>query len=493
MNWKRTAICLAIASMTVMTGSGLDAMASTGMPNSSYRAHFTYDIGDIVNAKNFRGLDEKPITVSFIGRPSVLVTMPYGYNKQKIQYLTQLEKKYGSQMNFYFLTKNTGKYFQDSAKPFLGDIEIVVCNSTPYADKESINLVDKDGILRYRLPMTLDDSRIQEKFKEVLTEPRPLDVKERQQLLDKEIVEQNKAEAAFRIAHSTIPEDMGMLYTPMALDGVHIGFALAKNEGNYNAEAVKIAKQAYLAFAMGDKKQAFALANTAISKESGDALLYSLRGFIYSSMGQWEAASQDLTKAIAMKSDYAYYLYLQDAAIAGHLGQYTRVADDYMNMYEATKSKNKPVFMCASLYIKGQQADKGLELFRKHLAQDPRASQYIDYGLLNMAAGRYDAALQNYNIAQQQFETYVGQDTARRNRLSNFEGTLYKLKAVSEYNLKQYDAARTDIDKAIDIKPAINTNYGVRAMINDASGKKEAVDADLAKAFPKAKKVQAKQ
>ena len=489
MIWKKTLIGLCVAAACAVSGTGL-SQAMVSMP--------IYKAGDQINAKTFPQAGGADMTLSFTGRPTFLLAVPTMYNKSlqmgEIGRFQQLRSRYGQQADFYILTDMETPEGMKTLQAAAPGIPILKGRPQVYTFLSSrLILIDKDGILRYCLPDVLDDAAVTDKVQEVLGQPAPYDVRKRQndvQHQQSALISQEQD-----MEHPFIQRDFSSPSNFLLGAGIRVRLeSKVLSPGgtlSHDGIAQEAGRVALLYYSQGEYATAREWTDKALAKEPGNADLYALRSSIDAHQDQWQASSDDLLKAIALAPDvWEYYSF--DQVIAEKLNQPGRKAADLERVMALRKNVHSRfnVYECSWLYIKDGQVDKGLGIYQDYLSHDKNlAKGYLEYGVLNSLAKRYDDALKYFDEAQNQVEAYKARNSTRKDSFKAFTALVNSQKALVERQRGNYSEARRYADAAISLKPDERSYYGLRALIDQEDPQKAPAPTDIDKAFSTHKSV----
>jgi tetratricopeptide (TPR) repeat protein len=185
-------------------------------------------------------------------------------------------------------------------------------------------------------------------------------------------------------------------------------------------------------------KDSLTLWDDVISKQDYAKVAFCNRGLAYSSLGQWDKAIDDYTRAIGIDPDYVNANYNRGLAYSA-LGQWNKAIADYSKTIEID-----PKF--ATAYSNRSVAYNNLGQWNKSIADCTRVIEigpnckdtYSNRGIAYCNLGQWDKAINDYTKA-------IALDP-------NYATAYYNL-GVAHYNIEQIDKAIDDFSRAIAINP----------------------------------------
>lgn len=220
-------------------------------------------------------------------------------------------------------------------------------------------------------------------------------------------------------------------------------------------------KDAEFALKSKDYGRAITKGSEAVNKDPKSALARTLRGRIYEEMGQPDNAITDYNEAIKLAPNEPKNYNLRAHAK-------TRLA---------IKTQNKKML------------DEARADYDKSLSLKKTGETYDSKGVVQMIAGDFKEAISTFDLAIADFEGRFKKDpsnSAIKHKLGDLhykKGRSLSILAITHKGSRNYDeAAKQEFTKSIELAPDISTSYFERAKINFKTNF-QAARADIEKAL----------
>jgi len=166
------------------------------------------------------------------------------------------------------------------------------------------------------------------------------------------------------------------------------------------------------------------------------------RGKVYGSLGQWDMAISDFSKALGIYPGYTVAYYNRGVAY-GNIGQWDKAITDLSSLIAIDPGFNDAYYNRGVAYGNLGQYDKAIADYSKAIGVNPKnAKAYCNRGTTLGSLGHWDKAIVDYSKA-------IESD-------SNFTMAYGNL-GVAYSHLDQWDKAITEYTKALELDPN-NTN-----------------------------------
>jgi len=216
-----------------------------------------------------------------------------------------------------------------------------------------------------------------------------------------------------------------------------------------------------------------------IDKEPNtEPIAYNNLGYIYA--GKCDAATNIadknifydstiyfLNKAISLQPDFVNP-YITVGNIERNMGHYDAARDNYYRIMKRKPKESNVYVGLAILYSVMKQFDSAGYWFREAIKINPAPESYSNYGNYLAGQGKYDSAIQQYNVAIKGNPFYYVPVMSR---------------GESYMKLNQFDSAIADYNAAIKISPESGEIYYRRSFYYTQKGKKDLALQDVEKAM----------
>lgn len=418
----------------------------------------------------------RTVTVTAGNRPAALFissSIPGSANTAYADFTKKAYVSYHEQMNFFVLqTGRTSKienWLKEEAFPFpvlTGDYHLYT-NSLL-----RLILIDKNGVLRYRLNKDLPAKDVRDAFQDTITAPVPPDAAQRQKRLDTIIKERHTRDRELRLNDAFSPLSSQLLFLSILY------------QKEYNQSFPESAWQdlslAGLSWYYGDDAGTESHLEQMTAHAPNSPLPYGIRS-LYDMMDGNPGAGyadtlQGLRKTpadILLNSLAIVYEYM--------MGQKDKAAHRMQTLVEAHPEWNKDRTLSYTIsrnYITMNQKDLGLAFYRKYLEHDKNPARgHLDYARLLTKSGNYEEALKECRISRNKLSE------EEKNTYYPFVGSTYQQEAWIQWKLGNAVQALSCATKSIDLLnmhkyPVPQSWYILRAAIEQSLGRTTAAAAD---------------
>ncbi|MDA3838007.1 MAG: tetratricopeptide repeat protein [Candidatus Delongbacteria bacterium] len=172
---------------------------------------------------------------------------------------------------------------------------------------------------------------------------------------------------------------------------------------------------------------------------------YSKRGEIYMNMDDYNKASKEMEKAIALEPNYAD-AYNSLGILYTKLKQYDNALNFFQKAISIDENYYRPYYLRARLYRKSTKYDKALADYSKAIKLNPKnPDSYYNRGLIYYLTGKYDESIAEYSKA-----IYFKGDCANLyyNRGIAYRKTDMLKKAIADYKKYLKLTLSSELDQA---------------------------------------------
>lgn len=418
----------------------------------------------------------RTVTVTAGNRPATLFissSIPGSANTAYADFTKKAYVSYHEQMNFFVLqTGRTSKienWLKEEAFPFpvlTGDYHLYT-NSLP-----RLILIDKNGVLRYRLNKDLPDKDVRDAFQDTITAPVPPDAAQRQKRLDTIIKERHTRDRELRLNDAFSPLSSQLLFLSILY------------QKEYNQSFPESAWQdlslAGLSWYYGDDAETESHLEQMTAHAPNSPLPYGIRSLYDMMDGNPGAGYADTLQGLRKNPDD---ILLNSLAIVYEymMGQKDKAAHRMQTLVEAHPEWNKDRTLSYTIsrnYITMNQKDLGLAFYRKYLEHDKNPARgHLDYARLLTKSGNYEEALKECRISRNKLSE------EEKNTYYPFVGSTYQQEAWIQWKLGNAVQALSCATKSINLLnmhkyPVPQSWYILRAAIEQSLGRTTAAAAD---------------
>jgi tetratricopeptide (TPR) repeat protein len=188
-----------------------------------------------------------------------------------------------------------------------------------------------------------------------------------------------------------------------------------------------------------------------ISKSPDKARPFAIRGYSYATLGNWDMAISDYSRAIEINPKYYTEAYTDRGVSYGNLNQWDKAITDYSTAIGIDAKSTDAFTNRGVAYCNLGQWEKAIADFNRAIKINPKCKEaYTNRGIANCNLGKWDNAIEDFSKA-------IGNDPEDVNAFYN-RGNTYG-------NLGQWEKAITDFSRVIEINPNFTQAYTNRDIV----------------------------
>lgn len=442
-------------------------------------------------------------TPAFKGKAAVVLV---NWNPQRLEHtelFSYLQERYHRDIGFYIVANQTLLTRRPDVFQRFSGVPVYGAEVRNGAMSSCVVVLDNTGRKRCELPDNCTTAEAEQAIRDALSVPAAADAQQRAQALVSNSIHRREYERKFLYSDAELgPSAMA---TTDAMFAVWKKLAMLPWDRHTDSlqtdEGKRLVREGYALYSFGLTDDALRKLCGAIVAEPKNALLHALRARLYLECGNVRLAAKDMDTALAIEPENSFFS-VGASYIAVQEKKYAKAAS-YLEAYLRRGAPLDEYGVCSRLYIQGNEADKGLAVYKEGLRhEDNRAAGQYLYGNLCVFAGRYEEGVLAYESALREFTAYCAGDMWTKRRLRAFEANIYRGQALCLYGLRRYDAALRRVNEAIQLAgmekkdtgldawelPFSSSSsslaiYGLRALIYEALGDREGAAADWEKAY----------